>query len=204
MNKILKFIKYSILRVLLFPITLLVPKNKKSIVFFGYSKSYKGNCKHLFEYVKKYDNFFEKVYFITDSKEVASRYSQKNVIYLYNIKTIIIMLRSKTFVVDSTVNSFIGILSSRKKIIQLWHGNGMKQIALMTMRKNKIIFQVRKFVTYFMGSLIKYDLLYFTSKFAYETRKDAFLYKKVAYDGQPRNDIIFSPREDFNKNILYV
>lgn len=196
------FIFYFLLRIILFPFSIIIRKRKGNVCFVGYNNAYIGNSKHLFEYYNNEIN--SDAFFITNNKYVYNNNQDKNVKYLYNIKTIFAILRTEVIVVDSTPNRLIGILSFRKKVVQLWHGNGMKEIALMTMSKNKIIFNLRKAVTYFIGSLIKYDLIYFTGEFAYNARKTAFSYKGVSYNGQPRNDVIFNARTDNNRNILYV
>lgn len=201
-KNVINLIFFSMLRIFLFPFSILIRKKKGLVCFVGYNNAYIGNSKHLFEYYNNEIN--SDAFFITNNKYVYNNNQDKNLKYLYNIKTIFAILRTEVIVVDSTPNRLIGILSFRKKVVQLWHGNGMKEIALMTMSKNKIIFNLRKVVTYFIGSLIKYDLIYFTSEFACNARKTAFSYKGISYNGQPRNDVIFNTRTDNHKNILYV
>lgn len=201
-EKIGIFIWYSLLRIIMLPTTIIIPRSKSKITVIGYSGAYIGNAKAVHEHLISKTSF--ESFFFTDCKKVITNNPNKSIYYLKNIKSIYKILRSYVIVVDSTQHRLIGLLSFRRKVIQLWHGNGMKEIALMTMNKNKIIFNLRNLATRFIGSLIKYDLVYFSSQYAFDTRKKAFLFKHYRYNGQPRNDIIFNPKDNFQLTVLYV
>lgn len=202
MLKALKLLGYTILRIITFPIVLIIPKTNKYIVIVGYQGSYLGNTRHLHEHLLSTGKI--KSYFVTNKKNVVMENSNKNIIYLFNLKSMFYIMRAKVIVVDSTHNRLVGILSFKAKMVQLWHGNGMKEIGLLMFHTNKLLFSLRKLSTFFIGSLKKYDLVYFTSEYAELNRSRAFLYKDVKYNGQPRNDLIFHERTNFNKTVLYV
>lgn len=185
------------------PIMFLFPLRKR-IIFIGYSNSFQGNSKHLYEYMKENTNL--NIYFVTNSEKVLNENNtDKNILYYYKIKTKWYLMTSKVIVSDSTTNSITNLLSFRAKKVQLWHGNGMKEIVMLQMTKKFLLKQLRLCLSYLTATIPKYDLVYFTSKYSYEMRKKAFRFKQYNLNGQPRNDTLFDKQtSNAEFNVLYV
>lgn len=196
------------------PIIFFFPK-KNNIVFIGFSDSYIGNCRYQYEYMR-YKNI--EVYFITNSKNVFEKYNKKyGILFIKSFKAQWIMMTAKIIVTDSTTSSYINLITYRAKKVQLWHGNGMKKIGILAMTKIPFIKHLRYFLSYITRTIVKYDLLYFTSNYAYDNRKGSFKFKSYKLNGQPRNDLLFERKpkrqinenfnvavDNYNKIILYV
>ncbi len=206
LNKFKTMLIISILivvRIILSPLLFLIPKKKSRVLFYGIKRNYNGNLKETFEYFVE-NNPKLNVIYLVDSKDLTNKGT--NHLYYKNLTTIFRIIRSNVVVLEDGygIGWFYGILLYKSKKVQLWHGNGMKKIGLLDNKKRFKNFRV--FIARFIGTLSRFDLVYFTSDYAYQNRKNAFLYKEYRLNGQPRNDILFTKNnnKDNNKKILYT
>lgn len=185
----------TLVRIFIQPIILILPI-KNRIIFIGFSKSYIGNCRYMFEYMR---NDYES-YFLTNSFEIYEKYNENaDFIYYKSFKAKWFLMTSKVIVMDSTTPSLMNLLIFRAKKVQLWHGNGMKRIGILQMVNNKLLLTFRLLVSFYSRTVLKYDIVYFTSTYAYENRKESFRFKDYKLNGQPRNDILLNTAKDITK-----
>jgi len=179
---------------ILVPLSYLIPKNDSIIFITRFSNNFDGNLKYLFLYfadrIKDYPNIF----FLTSDHGVEKDLKSDNlpVLFYPKISSLFRLLRAGTIIVDGNewIRKFkyYPLYNSRK--IQLWHGSGMKTVALLKpniMKLNPIAQLALKII----GNHPYYDLLILNSTVQKNTRAKAFKYKELMINGQPRNDIFF-------------
>ncbi|NPA44731.1 MAG: hypothetical protein GXO49_04285 [Chlorobi bacterium] len=188
--------------IVIFPLSLLVPRKKGLIISIGRSGSdFTDNTKYFHLYlVENHDK--NKAFFISDSKRLDKNIP--NYVKHTTLSSVWLLLRADFVIVDYSMwfENFKYHLSIKAKKIQLWHGIGSKRIEL-----DADIFQKSKFkklkILYgkLRGQLIKYHLFLSTSDYySNGTFKTSFFYKEIKPLGMPRNDVLF--RELTNNDLI--
>lgn len=151
-----------------------------------------GNLRALIIYLKEHHEDIELVV-ITNNKEVkneAKRLEIKSSSTFFGFTWT--LLRTKFVFIDS--NWFPYLLSPKLAVIQLWHGVGFKNIALLddnlTDENEK-----NKFLAYYS----QYSLLISSSEVDFKKKKESFHSPHIAITGSPRNDVFFSSYSYFEE-----
>lgn len=189
----IKTVIATFVRIFIRPFLYFIPKNKRKFIFIINNESIEGNTIALFNYMKDIPGY---------NCLIFGRYrkgSEKNIAFSKLWK----ILNASVVVLDEvSMPWYVTLFTPKAKYIQLWHGNGMKAIGRLALT-NKASNKWRTFVGYF----VNFDIVYFSSIYAHETRKDAFVFKEFRLNGQPRNDIFFNIKrkeENNKKTILYA
>lgn len=171
----------------------LIPVKKEYYAFYPLHDLSKlsGNIRAMVLYIR--DNHKEiKPVIITKSKMIKKEAEQlgiKSTMPFFGFSWT--LLRAKFLFLDS--NWFPRLLSPKLSIIQLWHGVGFKNIALMDDNLTKE--EKEKFEYYYR----KYALLISSSEADLKKKEASFHSSKIAITGSPRNDIFFSAPERFEE-----
>ena len=133
LRAILKRPLYLVGYLLFIPLSYLMPKNKRYVVFASRFGDFEGNLKHFFLYLNSLGEDLEFIY-LTEKKEVYRKLKKKGfkAWYYPRVSTFFRMLRTPYLIVDG--NEWAGnlkffILYNTK--VQLWHGTGFKQSGLL-------------------------------------------------------------------------
>lgn len=179
---------------ILVPLSYLIPKNDSIIFITRFSNNFDGNLKYLFLYFAERKKDYPNIFFLTSDSMVERDLESNNlpVIFYPRLKTFFKLLRAGTIIVDGNewIRNFKYYLLFNSRKIQLWHGSGMKTVALLKpyiMKLNPIA----KLALKIIGNHPYYDLLILNSTVQKNTRAKAFKYKELMINGQPRNDIFF-------------
>jgi CDP-glycerol glycerophosphotransferase (TagB/SpsB family) len=202
LRAILKRPLYLVGYLLFIPLSYLMPKNKKYVVFASRFGDFEGNLKHFFLYLNSLGEDLEFIY-LTEKKEVYRKLKKRGfkAWYYPRISTFFRMLRTPYLIVDG--NEWAGnlkffILYNTKKV-QLWHGTGFKTIGLLKPSIKKL----SRFRRRFRKDYIYYHLLTLSSEYQVRVRSKAFRYSKLLINGLPRNDIFFQqavPADDLGSD----
>ena len=200
-----KFIRFIMIftGIFLSPVSWLIPKNKKRIIFCSTSNlRYNYNSKYLFEYFKNNYPVYE-VKYILNNKELKERLEKEMGNYFidtFSIKNIIYCLKAHTWITSSLETPLGGIfLRWNRLVIHLGHGTPFKNIGFL----EKNIDIVKKI--YYI--LIKNNFSYFLStSHNFDEIMSKFLnvpLKRIFTNGQPRNDSLFINKKEFlQKNFV--
>lgn len=179
---------------MLVPLSYLIPKNNSIIFITRFSNNFDGNLKYLFLYMYERIEDYPDIFFLTSDRGIETDLRSNNfpVLFYPQISTIFKLLRARTIIVDGNewIRNFRYYLLFNSRKIQVWHGSGMKTIALLKPNIMKLNF-IAKFVLKIIGNHPYYDLLILNSTVQKNTRAKAFKYKELMINGQPRNDIFF-------------
>lgn len=167
----------------------LIPTKKNYFAFYPLHdlNKFSGNLKAMAEYITEYQKDVELIVMTTNEevKKEAALLGIKTSAPFYGFSWA--LLRAEFIFIDS--NWFPYLLSPKVSIIQLWHGPGFKNIALMD--DNVSPEEKEKFKSYYEN----YALLITTSESDLEKNKQSFESPNIVITGLPRNDIFFSSTE---------
>jgi CDP-glycerol glycerophosphotransferase (TagB/SpsB family) len=181
-----------LLRLLIRPLLLLLPKDKKLIVFGAWmGRKYSDNVKCVYESYLK-DEKYKVVWIVKDKKLLSvipfSYYSNSFLGVYYQIRASVLVI-SQT--VESDLNSVF--IPRNKKIINLWHGQSLKKIGL----DKEIIISYNKLKTSLIkvknGLLsYKFNVVIASNELEKKILKQAMYgsVEEVIVTGFPRNDIL--------------
>lgn len=182
-----------------FALALIVPKNKKVVVFIPrFKEAFEGNVKYCYLYfaqaIKNNRNL--KVFYLSRKKSVYKSLIKEGLpaVFFPSLKCLIVLLRTHFVFLDSNDwwSNPLSLMTSASNKIQLWHGSGIKSIALLR-KKNLHTPSIKKEKKLLWKSHRHpvYEYVIFGSHNQYKTRKNAFRFKEHLIVGNPRNDIIF-------------
>lgn len=111
--------------VLLYYLGYLIPRCRKKWVFGG-----GANSKYFFFEIQEKKYFAIKTYLILRNKDEVIRLNSgySNVLYVYSLKGIFHMLTSAIFFCTVDLGELCFILSGGSKVVNLWHGVGIKKM----------------------------------------------------------------------------
>lgn len=142
MRKVLKKIKVLLTNIIIFVISIFVPKSKGIIIIGSwFGKSFSDNSKYLYLYLsenmEKYD--LKKVIWVTSNESVFEDLSKKGltVVKKGTLKSYWYHLRAKYHFIDQNHLDIDSTFSIRAKRIQLWHGVGFKNISSIDIEPHK-------------------------------------------------------------------
>jgi len=186
-----------IFRVLFSYISLLIPRNRRLIVFGAwFGKKYADNSKYLYEYMLKEKKF--RCYWVTESRKVYKNLQEKSmpVILKGTIKAFIVQLRAKYYVTSNGINDVSSCLLGGALNVELWHGIPVKKIEYddRITRKESLLKRIYKKI---LGIPVKKRILITTSETMVKIYRSAFRERvsNIHIFGQPRNDTFFCDSE---------
>lgn len=212
--KKIKSIIFYIYNLILYFISYFIPKDEKMWLFGSWGGlRYADQSKYLFEYIVKNHTDIRAIW-LTRSQTVYDRLKSegREVYLLYSISAIWFSMRAKVLFVTQKILGDMHHFNNNKAIfrVQLWHGSSFKKTLKdshfakknIEKQKKKKLF---KFIIPFYNE--QYDLLISGSKEDKLHLSTAFELseEKIQIVGYPRNDILFSKKEENNyKKILYA
>jgi len=197
MNKIFHKI-YTFLKIILgwivYGISFLFPRDKKLWVFIGWHKGkereiFADNSKYLYLY--SFNNLKDKkIFWLGKDKKITSILNQNGLPALYqnSIMGIFYSLRAGYTFIDGYMYPGNWRFSGGSKIMQLWHGKGMKKAGYGTP------YSLPRYNRFLSPQLfVKYFFTIASSKKTAEMMSSAFRVPKdkVLISGLPRNDVLF-------------
>lgn len=173
MKKVLKKIKILLTNVVIFLISIFVPKSKGIIIIGSwFGKSFSDNSKYLYLYlnknIEKYN--LKKVVWVTSNESVFEDLNDKgfNVVKKGTLKSYWYHLRAEYHFIDQNHLDIDSYFSIRSQRIQLWHGVGFKNISSIDIEPNKnLMYKIKYYLRIITtpGGWYKYIFLS-TSNFA--------------------------------------
>ncbi len=183
-------------------LSIIVPKNKKLILFGGFSgKQYGDNSAFLFEYiVKKHPNY--KAYWVSHKKEVLKKVKEKNLpaLFRYSLKSMWFSIRAKYIVGSHNVKdaTMYEIVSKKQHFIYLHHGIPLRKGWFDIKNAPKISLKSGK------AKIKKSSFMIATSNYAAEQQNKLLPIglDKFKITGLPRNDVFFNSLNSFETKLL--
>lgn len=180
-----------------------VPKDSNLWIFGAWSgEKYIDNSKYLFEYVNKPDHNI-KAYWFTQNKEIFDLVKEKgyNVCYSYSLKGYWLTMKAGIAIVThSKLLDLNNSISSKTKVVQLWHGTPLKKILYDdkisiygNTRENSIKNRLVELLLPILFDKYDYSLLIAPSEKIKDNFASAFKISKnkIVVTGYPRNDALF-------------
>jgi len=194
MKKVITLLKIIFGWFVLVPLSFIIPKKRNLIIVIGSASRYfRDNSKYIYLYLFKIKRF--ETLFLTEDKETYNLLQSKNLktILYPKIKSILKLLRAKTIIIDDHLwikkNKFY--LTKASKIVQLWHGTGIKYVELMNKDEGFYENIKTKFTKILSGRFPNYDLITSPSEYFSENfYKKSFRHKRIKITGYARNDIL--------------
>jgi len=205
MKKLRKIIIYA-LNISLYVLSKLIPKNNNIWIFGAwFGEKYTDNSKYLFEYVNKNHPEIRAIWLSNNENAIELiRKKDYEVYKIYSLQGYYYCARSYFSFLTigmADVNMFI----PTKYIINLWHGNPLKKIALddnISYQKNSYMKEfLRSLFFPFLKTLSSYTLLTASSETEAINLSSAFGkgIGNILITGLPRNDVFF--QKDIKKNV---
>ncbi|MBR6692007.1 MAG: CDP-glycerol glycerophosphotransferase family protein [Bacteroidaceae bacterium] len=174
-----------ILHAILSLLSNLIPRSGRIFVFASYP-DFSDNSYAMYRYLKeRYGNRYKLVWIFED-KQSLSRYPEAKACRKYSLRSFYYFARAKNVFFTHGLYSFLH-LSSKDKVVNLWHGMPLKVIGLMDTNGGGT-------------DPTRADYLIATSPFFQEIMSKSFAgidTSHVLLTGQPRNDLLFSPTPFF-------
>lgn len=172
----------------------LIPKKKGSYAFVSFfdRKKFSGNLKSFLLHVQEYHPEKEVVY-VGDNKDVVAEVEGYNIkVASKPLHSFWTVLRAEHVFIDASTFFFsVG----RFSVVQLWHGTGFKNIALLNRGTQNLVRYYLKKATQ------KYELVVCTSERDCHKKMASFETENVVVTGLPRNDELFIT-DEARKEIL--
>ena len=176
-----------------FPLGKTLPK-KNLVVLTSRFGDFEGNLKYLFLAMEDFQDEGYSFVFLSDKKEIADRLREKGLKawYYRRISSFLKMLRAKVVIVDGNewAAGWKYFFLSGAKVVQIWHGTGLKAIGLLK-PNYQALGTLHKF---FRKESTRYDMVVLSSEKQVKTRGEAFHYKELLVNGLPRNDVFFNDK----------
>lgn len=166
----------------------IIPKQKGLLVFQQWHNKdqFSGNVKNLILYAK--DNWGQDVLYV-GNKRICDEAGKEGVISIYGLlRTYWVKIRAEYLIVDASIPKYY---NWNIKIVQLWHGTGFKNIALLNGNNIKRERLYKKLKKHYQ----KYHLIVATSEADKKRKEDSFASQRVIVTGSPRNDLFFETLE---------
>lgn len=196
----------KIFRIMFLPLWVLqkaIKRNSHIIVFGSFAGRYfEDNSRALYEYImgKKSDY---RLYIITKSKDVFSKYRQnnENVLFFRSFKGWLISLKALWFITDHGMNDINIYATNGARIVFLWHGMPLKRIGfddLYFKNNNKLLGYLNNMICpyynnkriYLLTSTSDFFKSFLSSGFSNDSG-EKLVETKIINTGLPRTDIFF-------------
>ncbi|MBI2382092.1 MAG: CDP-glycerol glycerophosphotransferase family protein [Gammaproteobacteria bacterium] len=211
---LLHLVKCSISRLLVTPLTWIIPRDTAHYVILGRENGlFVDNCKYFYIWLHTNRTQNENIVFITKKEKLTEQIRQaggKAALYP-SLPAFWHLLRAGTWVVDTMDwqnNGRLGF-SRGARSVQLWHGVPLKEIELPLYAKRlarlspckRTMLQAYKAIT---ARYRECDYLVSTSAFLSEQAfRPCFHAKAIVATGYPRNDILFNA-VDYDQKLINI
>lgn len=173
----------------------LIPK-KDLIVFTGQSGiSYEHNTKALFEFLQENSTSYQTIWITRNPRiyqQISDLYGRGKVVYTISINGLLVLLRAKAVCLSHGFSDISNIkLSSKTKILQLWHGIPLKKIGVLDRSFDRS--QKKKYV----ANSQRYDMVISCSEIERKNLSKCFSIDEslIKITGLPRNDTLLKEKE---------
>lgn len=169
----------------------ITPKKKNGVVLIPrLDKLLNGNIKYLYLYLCESSTIDVKILLAQGdlSRELISKGYP---VFCYpGVKAFFGLLRANVVITESTnwAKKYKGAATKYSKKVQLWHGNGFKNVGLTNDSVLEKIASDR--LAKYLSHYPEYDFMIFSSEDQKKARSEAFNFKNCIINGQPRNDVI--------------
>lgn len=179
------------------------PRDKKMVIIMApENSSFTDNAKYAYLWLEEAEDY--RVIYLTYNRGIKELLKKNGVrVEVYPSATALIYLLRASVVVGVATAPFRnlkGHLTVGAKLVQLWHGAGVKKVHLGNKKydQSKQSFK-RKIEWRLERTHPEFDLFYFPSRVIMEERKTWFRYKNAEINGFVRNDVLlgksFGPKE---------
>ncbi|MEG7379437.1 CDP-glycerol glycerophosphotransferase family protein [Bacillus subtilis] len=202
---ILKKCRSSLIRVysVLFKIFALLPRNNKLILFESYSgKQFSCNPRAIYEYLQENKDQYDYKLIWSIDKRYLSALDGVDAPYIkrFSLKWTWYMATAKYWITNSRLPLWIP-KPKNTLYIQTWHGTPLKKLANDMDEVHMPGTTTEKYKQNFLQEADKWDFLISPNAYSTEIFKRAFQFKKqILETGYPRNDYLFSPKTNDEKN----
>lgn len=181
-------------------LSLIMPKDKKLILVVPrFSSVFSGNLKYIYLYLANDRKADFEAYLVLKKGALSNQLKQAGypVIEHPTIYGLYALLRAKTVIVESTRwgKMLKSAATHGATRYQVWHGNGMKNVAMANAVVTDRISDPKKERMYNALDIYpNYDYMVFSSKLQHKARSHSFNFKDYVINGQPRDDIILGKK----------
>lgn len=195
----INIIKSILFKITFYPLSYIVPKDKKLLIFQNVlGKSFRGNPKAIYLYVKKNLPNYKIKYFASSDENKSNNFKGEQK-YKLSFRTAWMVLRANYIFVDTTYYATpnLSTLMGNFNIIQVYAGTVIKKYNLLD---NKKIYPLLTQIA-LRKELQNYKLVLATSEYSKKATEEAFESKNVRVLGYPRNDIFFDEKTYSMENL---
>ncbi|VEF49606.1 CDP-glycerol:poly(glycerophosphate) glycerophosphotransferase [Bacillus freudenreichii] len=170
---------------------IILPKNKKLIVFESFlGKQYSDNPRAIYEYLKQHYPDY-KMYWSVDKRKIQDLGNQPiNIVRRFSVKWLFLMARAKYWVTNCRLPLWVS-KPPQTVYVQTWHGTPLKRLGLDMDEVHMPGTNTKKYKRNFAKESAKWDYLISPNSYSTEIFRQAFDFKKkVIESGYPRNDFL--------------
>ena len=184
-------------------ISLLIPANKKLVVFESYhGKQYSDSPRAIYEYMKEHHPEYKMIWSV--DRASMKYFAQKDVEYVrrFSIRWLLIMTRAKYWV--NNVRFPLWIPKPKHTVyVQTWHGTPLKRLAMDMDEVHMPGTNTNKYKANFLKEASNWDYLVSPNAYSTEIFKRAFQFdKEMIESGYPRNDFLHNCNDEETINEL--
>lgn len=203
MKRLIKSLLTKIYKILFYIAGLLLPKNKKLIVFESFlGKQYSDNPRAIYEYMTEHYPTYT-LYWSVDRRSLASLHDfDIKKLKRFSLKWLFMMNRAKYWVTNSRLPLWIP-KPSETIYVQTWHGTPLKKLAADMDEVHMPGTNTEQYKRNFINEAQKWDYLISPNQYSTTIFKRAFQFDKTVIEsGYPRNDFLVQANNDETINNL--
>ena len=197
MINVIKGFIFRIYKLLFWALGILLPKNKKLVVFESFlGKQYSDNPRAIYEYMLRHKPEY-KMYWSIEKKSIKTfKDLDIKTVPRFSIEWLFLMTRAKYWVSNSRLPLWIP--KPRKTIyIQTWHGSPLKRLAADMDEVHMPGTNTVNYKRNFLKEVKKWDYLISPNRYSSEIFARAFQFdKKMIESGYPRNDFLINSKNE--------
>ena len=197
MISVIKRLIFKIYKLLFWALGILLPKNKKLVVFESFlGKQYSDNPRAIYEYMVRHKPDYQ-MYWSIERKSIKSfEYLDIKTVPRFSVKWLLLMTRAKYWVSNSRLPLWIP--KPEKTIyVQTWHGSPLKRLAADMDEVHMPGTNTIKYKKNFLKESSKWDYLISPNRYSSEIFERAFRFdKRMIESGYPRNDFLINSKTD--------
>jgi len=183
--------------------SLLIPKNKRLWLFGSwFGQKYSDNSRYFFEYVNSFHPEIDAIWLTRDEKSYQEILKQGNKVErIDSLRAFILVLKAGCLIICADSSDVLGRFSRyiKVRLIQLWHGTGLKKLKETGRMNGKLAKLIAKIIPFYLPG---YKMVVATSKLSALTIADALKtpVERVVITGYPRNDTLLIRSDNIRKS----